>query len=63
MTRTSDPERPGERSASTEAQLCTCGHVHAAGRKCEAIVSGSPMLTRCVCPGLTVPGQHLSLES
>jgi hypothetical protein len=43
---------------NNEAAMCTCGHVHAPGEKCTAVVSGAPVLTYCVCPGLTRPGEH-----
>ncbi len=45
------------------AELCTCGHLHAKGERCGAIVSGAPMLTYCACPGLTKPGEHLQAAS
>jgi len=43
-----------------EKELCSCGHKHARGEKCGAIVSGTPMLTFCGCPGCTPDGEHLS---
>jgi hypothetical protein len=39
--------------------MCTCGHVHGRGQRCGAVVSGTPMLTTCQCPGLTIPGEHV----
>jgi hypothetical protein len=42
------------------SDLCTCGHPEEAHNPhCEAIVSGSPNLTKCVCDHFTVPGEHL----
>jgi len=38
---------------SAEAILCTCGHEHAVGKKCGAIISGTPMLNYCPCPSAT----------
>jgi hypothetical protein len=48
-----------EKKASNEVVLCTCGHEHARGEKCGAVVSGVPMLTYCACPGALKPGEHL----
>lgn len=46
--------------AKDDKLLCSCGHVHARGEKCTAIVSGSPVLTYCVCTGCTPNGEHLT---
>ena len=46
--------------AKDDKLLCSCGHVHARGEKCTAIVSGSPVLTHCVCTGCTPNGEHLA---
>lgn len=48
---------------NAEPQMCTCGHVHRKDERCTAVISGTPMLNYCVCPGLTIPGEHLTLES
>ncbi len=42
-----------------EVILCTCGHEHARGEKCTAVVSGWPLLNLCVCPGALKEGEHL----
>jgi len=58
MMNGTERERTGARSASTEA-MCTCGHLHRREARCGAVVSGSPNLTHCECPGLVIPGEHL----
>lgn len=42
-----------------EPVACTCGHTHGRGERCGAIVSGTPMVNYCQCPGATAPGEHL----
>ncbi len=44
---------------SREVVMCTCGHEHARGEKCTAVVSGWPLLNLCVCPGAMKEGEHL----
>lgn len=51
---------PPVRGASAEKLLCSCGHQHARGEKCGAVVSGTPMITYCQCPGGTPNGEHLA---
>lgn len=48
------------RAVPGERLLCSCGHVHARDEKCGAVVSGTPMLTYCVCTGCTPNGEHLA---
>ena len=36
---------------ASEPKLCSCGHLCVPGKKCEAIISGSPVLTFCTCTG------------
>ncbi len=48
-----------EKKAS-EVVLCTCGHKHGRGELCGAVVSGTPMLTYCQCPGALLEGEHLA---
>jgi len=45
---------PGE-----QGELCSCGHFHARGKRCGAIVSGTPMLQYCECPSCTPNGEHI----
>jgi len=49
-----------EKSESAARELCSCGHQHARGEKCGAIVSGTPMLNYCPCPGCTPNGEHVA---
>lgn len=54
---------PPVRGALADArafELCSCGHKHARGQRCGAVVSGTPMLTYCECPSCTPDGEHLA---
>jgi len=46
-------------STASSKELCTCGHEHGRNETCGAIISGTPMLNYCPCPGLMKPGEHL----
>ncbi len=50
----------GKSEAPAERKMCSCGHTHARGVKCGAIVSGTPMINYCPCPGCTPDGEHFA---
>jgi len=52
-----------KKRSAPSAELCSCGHVHARGQLCGAVVSGSPNLTYCQCPGCLPNGEHVSKEA
>lgn len=49
------------KTTASEQLLCSCGHVHARGEPCKAIMSGTPMLNYCKCTGCTPNGEHLAV--
>lgn len=57
-------KNPAAREAGPDekGELCSCGHFHGRKETCGAVVSGSPMLQLCPCPGCTPNGEHVRRE-